>query len=511
MYLNAFCYYAPQFLDVCGASRNLASTDPNNDDSVQIFPFIEYTIAPAKYNNNCKAMDFPHSIFKAYDIRGVVGKTLNQNIAFSIGRAVGSEVRAAGQNDIVIGRDGRLSGPNMSEALSSGLRAAGVNVLDIGLAPSPVVYYACFAKNITSCIAITGSHNPADYNGFKMVVDGVTLSSERIQELKQRILSDNFSSGDGAYQQGEVIQNYIERIQSDVKPARKMKIVIDCGNGVAGATAPEVYKALGCEVIELFSEVDGEFPNHHPDPSQIENLQDLMAAVKEHDAEIGLAFDGDGDRLGVISSKGEIIWPDRQMVLFARDILSRNPDEEIIYDVKCSRNLPVEIEAAGGRPTMWKTGHSFVKAKLKETGAAIAGEMSGHIFFNERWYGFDDGVYAGARLLEILSKFEQTPQQVFDDLPDSVNTPELRMDFEEGENHVFMEKMIKSASFAGSVSTVDGLRVDYADGFGLVRASNTTPILVLRFEGDVESSLSRIQDEFRTELRKIDADVVIPF
>ena len=457
-------------------------------------------------------MTFPHSIFKAYDIRGIIDDTLTLDIAHKIGQAVGSEVIASGGDSIVIGRDGRLSGPSISEALSNGLRASGVNVVDIGLAPSPVVYYSSYSKNIPSCIAITGSHNPPNYNGFKMVVDGTTLSAERIQQVKQRIIDNNFSEGNGSYTQEEVIPDYIERIVSDVKPARKMKIVIDCGNGVGGATAPQVFKQMGCDVIELFSEVDGNFPNHHPDPSQIENLQDLIAAVKEHDAELGLAFDGDADRLGVVSKKGEIIWADRQMVLFAQDILSRNPGTDIIYDVKCSRNLPVEIEKAGGNPIMWRTGHSFVKAKLKETGAALAGEMSGHIFFKERWFGFDDGVYAGARLIEILSKMDQTPQQVFDALPNSINTPELRIDFAEGEHYVFMDKLKEAADFGDAkVSKIDGLRVDYEDGFGLVRPSNTTPILVLRFEADTQEGLKRIQAEFANAIKSIDNTITTPF
>ena len=457
-------------------------------------------------------MTFPHAIFKAYDIRGIIDETLTNDIAFKIGQAVGSEVIAAGQDSIVIGRDGRLSGPMLAEHLSNGLRAAGVNVVDIGLAPSPVVYYSSYSKNIPSCIAITGSHNPPNYNGFKMVVDGTTLSAERIQELKQRILDNNFTSGAGSYVQQEVIDDYISRIVSDIKPKRKLKIVIDSGNGVAGATAPQVFKQIGCDVIELFSEVDGTFPNHHPDPSQIDNLQDLIAAVKEHDAELGLAFDGDGDRLGVISKQGQIVWPDRQMILFARDILSRNPGSEIIYDVKCTRNLPSEIEAAGGTATMWRTGHSFIKAKLKETGAAIAGEMSGHIFFKERWFGFDDGVYAGARLIELLSKMDQTPQQIFDALPNSINTPELRIDFDEGEHYKFMEKLKQAAEFNNaSVSKIDGLRVDYADGFGLIRPSNTTPILVLRFEADSQSSIERIQNDFARVILQVDDQIKLPF
>ena len=457
-------------------------------------------------------MTFPHSIFKAYDIRGIVDDTLTLEITHQIGQSVGSEVIANGGNSIVIGRDGRLSGPALSEALANGLRASGVNVIDIGVAPSPVVYYSSYSKGIPSCIAITGSHNPPNYNGFKMVVEGTTLSAERIQDVKQRIIDNNFAQGAGTYTQEEVIDDYIERIVNDVKPARKMKIVIDCGNGVGGATAPQVFKQLGCEVIELFSEVDGTFPNHHPDPSQVENLQDLIKAVKDNDAELGLAFDGDADRLGVVSKKGEIIWADRQMILFARDIISRNPNTDIIYDVKCSRNLPVEIEKAGGNPIMWRTGHSFVKAKLKETGAALAGEMSGHIFFKERWFGFDDGVYAGARLIEILSKMDQTPQEVFDALPNSINTPELRIDFAEGEHYTFMDKLKEVADFGDAeVSKIDGLRVDYKDGFGLIRPSNTTPILVLRFEADTQEALTRIQNEFGAAIKGIDDSIVTPF
>ena len=457
-------------------------------------------------------MDFPHEIFKAYDIRGIVDKSLTTDITFKIGLAVGSEVIASGGDSIVIGRDGRLSGPMLANELANGLRASGVNVVDIGVAPSPVVYYSSYSMGIPSCIAITGSHNPPDYNGFKMVVDGTTLSAERIQSLKQRILDNNFNQGEGDYQQQTIIEDYIAKIVDDVKPSRQLKIVIDCGNGVAGATAPQVFKQIGCEVIELFSEVDGTFPNHHPDPSQLENLQDLIAAVEQHDADLGLAFDGDGDRLGVITRDGEVIWPDRQMILFARDILDRNPGAEIIYDVKCTRNLPAEIERAGGKATMGRTGHSFIKAKLKETGAALAGEMSGHIFFKERWYGFDDGVYAGARLIELLAKQDREPQAIFNELPDSINTPELRMEFDEGEHYKFMDKLKAVAEFPGAqVSKIDGIRVDFTDGFGLVRPSNTTPILVLRFEADSDESLTKIQSAFATAIRQVDNDISIPF
>ena len=457
-------------------------------------------------------MSFPHEIFKAYDIRGIVDTSLSNEITFKIGQAVGSEVIKSGGKQIVIGRDGRLSGPELSQHLANGLQAAGVDVVDIGIAPSPVVYYSSYSKNIPSCIAITGSHNPPNYNGFKMVVDGTTLSAESIQSLKQRILTDDFSQGAGGYSQQTVIPDYSQTIIDDIKLQRSMKIVIDCGNGVAGATAPEIFKGIGCEVIELFSEVDGTFPNHHPDPSQAENLVDLIAAVKQHDADLGLAFDGDGDRLGVIAKSGDIVWPDRQIILFAQDILARNPGAEIIYDVKCTRLLPAAIEAAGGKATMWRTGHSFIKAKLKETGAALAGEMSGHVFFKERWFGFDDGVYAGARLLEILSKSGQTPQQVFDAIPNSINTPELRIEFDEGEHYAFMEELTEVAVFKDAeVSTIDGVRADYVDGFGLIRPSNTTPILVLRFEADSEAALTRIQSDFKQQILQIDSELALPF
>jgi len=452
-------------------------------------------------------------IFKAYDIRGIVDDTVTEETTYQIGQAVGSEVIAAGQDSIVIGRDGRLSGPRLAKALADGLRASGVSVTDIGLAPSPVVYYSSYELGIPSCIAITGSHNPPDYNGFKIVVDGVTLSSDRIQNLYNRIVNQDLSKGEGDYREIEVIDQYTDRVVEDIKPARQMKIVIDCGNGVAGATAPRLFREIGCEVIDLFSEVDGTFPNHHPDPAKLENLQDLIAAVKENDAELGLAFDGDGDRLGVVTPKGEVIWPDRQMILFARDIISRNPGCEIIYDVKCSRSLDAEIAKAGGKPTMWKTGHSFVKAKLKETGAALAGEMSGHIFFKERWYGFDDGVYAGARLIELLSKMDETPQAIFDALPNTMNTPELHIKLDSfGEHYTLMDELAKNADFPNEkVSTLDGLRVDFEDGFGLIRPSNTTPVLVMRFEGETQTALDSIQDKFKSLIVKTREGLDLPF
>jgi len=458
-------------------------------------------------------MNIPAEIFKAYDIRGIVDETITDEVTYKIGQAIGSEIIAAGKNSIVIGRDGRLSGPRLAKTLANGLQAAGVSVTDIGVAPSPVVYFSAYQLDISSCVAITGSHNPPNYNGFKIVVDGTTLSSERIQNLYQRIVNNNFSNGAGTYHEVSIIDDYIKRIVSDIKLARPMKIVIDCGNGVGGATAPQLFRDLGCEVIDLYSEVDGTFPNHHPDPAKLENLTDLIEAVQANDAEIGLAFDGDADRLGVVTPKGEVIWPDRQMILFARDILARNPGTEIIYDVKCSRSLAAEIEAAGGKATMWRTGHSFIKAKLKETGAAIAGEMSGHIFFKERWFGFDDGVYAGARLLELLSKMPETPQAVFDALPNTVNTPELQIEMDNfGEHYKLMEELVKNASFPSEkVSTFDGLRVDFEQGFGLIRPSNTTPVLVLRFEGETQAHLESIQNQFRDLLLATRPNIQPPF
>lgn len=460
-------------------------------------------------------MGVPAEIFKAYDIRGIVDDTITADITFQIGQSIGSEVIAAGHNAIVIGRDGRLSGPTLANALANGLRAAGVDVTDIGVAPSPVVYFSAYQLNISSCVAITGSHNPPNYNGFKIVVDGTTLSAERIQALRTRIENHDLNTADtlGNFTEVAIIDDYVKHIVSDVKLQRKMKIVIDCGNGVGGATAPQLFRQLGCDVVDLFSEVDGTFPNHHPDPAKLENLQDLICAVKENNAELGLAFDGDADRLGVVTSKGEVIWPDRQMILFARDVLSRNPGCEIIYDVKCTRTLATEIAIAGGKATMWRTGHSFIKSKLKKTGAALAGEMSGHIFFKERWFGFDDGVYAGARLLELLSKMEQHPQDVFDALPNTLNTPELHISVERfGEHYKLMDELITNAHFPNEkVSTFDGLRVDFKNGFGLIRPSNTTPVLVMRFEGDTQTALNNIQNQFRALLLQTRESIKLPF
>jgi len=457
-------------------------------------------------------MPLAEEIFKAYDIRGIVDESLTVETVTLIGRALGSIAQEAGVKSMVIGRDGRLSGPKFAEALANGMLSSGIDVIDIGRVPTPVLYFATYELGTGSGVEITGSHNPPEYNGLKMMIDGVTLSGEQIQVVKQRILDSDFKTGKGSLKHIEMLDKYAQRIISDINLARPMKVVIDCGNGVAGAIATDIFKGIGCEVTELFCEVDGTFPNHHPDPIQAENLVDLIKAVQDTNSEFGMAFDGDGDRLGIVTKEGDIIWPDRQMILFARDVLSRNPGAEVIFDVKCTRTLPTAIKAAGGKATMWKTGHSFIKSKLKESGAALAGEMSGHIFFKERWYGFDDGIYAGVRMCELLSRMEQAPSDIFSALPDTVNTPELRLEFEEGEHYKFIEKLQKNASFdSGTVHTMDGLRVDFDGGFGLVRASNTTPMLIMRFEADDEAMLKDIQEQFRAVLLKTDPAVQLPF
>ncbi len=455
---------------------------------------------------------YPKEIFKAYDIRGIVGKTLTAEITEAIGHAIGSEAAARKQQAIVIGRDGRLSGPALSQALARGIQKAGINVIDVGMVATPMTYFAAYELKTNSAVMVTGSHNPPDYNGLKMVLGGETLAGETIQKLRERLERNDLVHGSGSYAQQEIAQQYIDRILSDVKLARPMKIIIDCGNGVPGAYAPALFRGLGCEVTELFCEVDGNFPNHHPDPSQPKNLQDLIKALKESDAEIGLAFDGDGDRLGIVTKDGQIIFPDRQLMLFAADVLSRNPGAEIIFDVKSTRKLFSWIKERGGRPLLWKTGHSFIKAKMKETGALLAGEMSGHIFFKERWYGFDDGLYAGCRMLEYLSK-QADINATLHGLPDTVNTPELNIKMAEGEHYTLMNKLQQTAKFTGAdeVIKLDGLRVEYPDGFGLARPSNTTPVIVLRFEADTETALKRIQDDFRRVILEAAPDLVLPF
>jgi phosphomannomutase/phosphoglucomutase len=454
----------------------------------------------------------PREIFKAYDIRGIVGKTLTPDIVEAIGHAIGSEAVARKQTAIAIGRDGRLSGPDLAAALARGIQKSGIDVIDLGLVATPMTYFAAYQLKTDSAVMLTGSHNPPDYNGLKMVLGGDTLSGDAIQALRIRLEKGDLVNGSGSYSRHDIADEYLNRITADVKLARKMKIIVDCGNGVPGAFAPQLYRDMGCEVEEMFCEVDGNFPNHHPDPSVPENLRDLIERLKTSDAEIGFAFDGDGDRLGVVTKDGRIIFPDRQLMLFAQDVLARNPGAEIIFDVKSTRNLFSWIRERGGKPLLWKTGHSFIKAKMKETGALLAGEMSGHIFFKERWFGFDDGLYAGARMLEFLSK-QADINATLHGLPDTVNTPELQIKMEEGAHYALIDKLQKTARFpdATEVITLDGLRVEYADGFGLMRPSNTTPVIVLRFEADNEVALKRIQEEFRAVLLAEAPDLTLPF
>jgi phosphomannomutase / phosphoglucomutase len=456
----------------------------------------------------------PASIFRAYDIRGVVGETLTLEGVYLIGKAIGSEAGVRGQSAIVVGRDGRNSSPKYAEALAKGIRDSGRDVIDIGMVPTPVLYFATHFLDIGNGVMLTGSHNPPNYNGLKIVLDGQALSGDAIQALRRRIANADFTSGEGMLESTDIVPEYIQRITEDIPLAldRTLRIVCDCGNGVAGAVAPRLFTALGHDVIELCCEVDGNFPNHHPDPSQPDNLRALIATVKENQADLGLAFDGDGDRLGVVDNAGNIIWPDRQMMLYARDVLSRNPGAEIIFDVKCSRQLLKVIKQAGGKPVMWKTGHSFIKAKMRESGAPLAGEMSGHIFFKERWYGFDDAMYTAARLIEILVGEGGTAQEVFAALPGGIATPELRIDMPEARHAEFMQKLIANARFEGAhITTIDGLRVDVQKAWGLIRPSNTTPVLVLRFEGDDAAALADMQAKFRDLITGIDPSLKLPF
>jgi phosphomannomutase/phosphoglucomutase len=453
------------------------------------------------------------SIFRAYDIRGIVDKALSEEAAYGVGRALASEILAAGGKAIAVGRDGRLSGSRMMTALTRGVTQGGVNVVDVGMVTTPMVYFAAATlEGVTSCAAITGSHNPPDYNGIKMVVDGHTLSGDAIQDLRKRIEEQDYSTGTGTVTREDIFPAYKARIANDIQLKRPLKVVVDAGNGVAGAYAPEILRAIGAQVIEIYCDVDGTFPNHHPDPSKAKNLVDMIAKVKELGADVGLAFDGDGDRVGVVDETGKLIFADRQMMVYAGDVLSRHEGAQIIYDVKCSSTLARYIEALGGEPLMWRTGHSFIKAKLKETGAPLGGEMSGHIFFKDRWYGFDDGIYAACRMLEILAADERKASIIFNALPDSYSTPEIDWYFEEGEHFVFMDKLKAVAQFPeGILFDLDGIRVDFADGWGLIRPSNTTPILVIRFDADTPEGLERIKTIFRTQVQKIAGDITIPF
>jgi phosphomannomutase/phosphoglucomutase len=453
------------------------------------------------------------AVFKAYDIRGTVPEEIDARFAHSLGMAAGTQAREQGARSIVVGRDGRLSSVELAAALQAGLRSAGMHVIDIGMATTPLVYFATRLMDTGAGIAVTGSHNPPAHNGFKIVLDGASLYGEGITALRDAMrLPIESASASGGRTQMQIMPCYTARLMGDIRMARPMKIAIDCGNGVAGAAAPALFRALGCEVVELFCEVDGSFPGHHPDPADPQNLQDLIYCLRYSDCEVGLAFDGDGDRLGVVTKTGQIIWPDRQLILFARDVLSRNPGAEILYDVKCSRHVARAITEAGGKATMWKTGHSLIKAKMRETGALLAGEMSGHIFFKERWYGFDDGIYAAARLLEILSGAPD-PSALLESLPQSCATPEIKLETAEGEQFDLVEALRAQGQFPGaqSINDLDGIRVDYADGFGLARPSNTTPTVVLRFEGDTVAALARIEEDFRNAFRRIAPHVRLPF
>ena len=454
----------------------------------------------------------PAEIFKAYDIRGIVNKSLTADVVRLVGHALGSLALEQGQKAIAVGRDGRLSGPELAGALMDGICAAGIDAIDVGCVPTPLTYFAAYELGCHSCVSVTGSHNPPDYNGLKMVIGGTTLALDAIQDLKKRIEAANFKHGRGERRSADINAAYVDKIVGDVKLARPMKIVMDCGNGVAGAIAPELFKRLGCQIVPLFCEVDGNFPNHHPDPSKPENLKDVIKALQETDAEIGIAFDGDGDRLGVVTKDGEIIYPDRQLMLFAADVLSRVPGGTVIYDVKCTRLLAPWIRQHGGVPLMWNTGHALVKAKLRETGAPLAGEMSGHTFFKERWYGFDDGLYTGARLLEILSRAPDG-NPLLKNLPNSPSTPELNIKMAEGEPFALIDKLKAQGKFPGAeeIITIDGVRVEYPDGFGLARPSNTTPVVVLRFEADNTAALERIQSAFRLALNAVWPGIQLPF
>jgi len=452
------------------------------------------------------------SIFRAYDIRGIVGAGLSEPVVELIGRALGTEVLAKGLREMVVARDGRLSGPALSSALIRGLRSTGCDVIDIGAVPTPVLYFGTHHLQTGCGVMVTGSHNPPDYNGLKMVINGETLAEEAIQALYRRISSSDFQSGKGSLQVNDISEAYIDKISADIQLENPLRVVIDAGNGIAGIIAPKLLQSIGCEVEELYCEVDGNFPNHHPDPSEPKNLRDLMVVVKRVNADIGLAFDGDGDRLGVVTRSGKIIYPDRILMLFAQDVLSRCPGASIIFDVKCTGALNNSIRAAGGVPIMWKTGHSLIKKKMRETGAELAGEMSGHFFFKERWYGFDDGMYAACRLMEILAASGMDCDELFDDIPNAISTPELKIQMQEGEHYRYIDKFIKKAKFEGArINLIDGVRADFDDGWGLVRCSNTTPSLVLRFEGQSDAALKRIQALFRTQLLALDSRLELPF
>ncbi|WP_396616104.1 phosphomannomutase/phosphoglucomutase [Lysobacter soli] len=484
-------------------------------ESIEANPPVQATapVIPPKPAAPVPTIAIDRGIFRAYDIRGVVGQTLDASVAELIGHAIGSLMHEKGLTDIVVGRDGRLSGPALVEGLIAGLRKAGRNVIDIGLAPTPVVYFGAYHLRAGSCVSVTGSHNPPDYNGFKIVVGGETLSGDTITDLYARIADDRLHLGDlGSLVQRDISEDYVQRIASDVQIDRPLRVVVDAGNGVAGDIGPRVLAAIGADVTPLYCDIDGTFPNHHPDPSEPHNLTDLIRMVQRLEADVGIAFDGDGDRLGVVTREGENIFPDRLLMLFAADVLERNPGAVILFDVKCTGRLPGHILRHGGSPLMWKTGHSLIKAKMRETDAELAGEMSGHFFFKERWYGFDDGIYAAARLLEILAASPRSPSETLGALPNGISTPEIKVDAPDGNPHSFVEWFRDEAKFEGArLSTIDGLRVDFPDGWGLVRASNTTPVLVMRFDADSPEALARIKADFRTQLLALRPDLALPF
>ncbi len=460
-----------------------------------------------------EAEELPVETFRTYDIRGEVSEQgLNANVAYAIGRAIGGAAAESNISDIIVGRDGRLSGPEFKKAICRGLQDSGRNVIDIGIVPTPLLYFATNRLPANSGVMITASHNPGHHNGFKVVLDGQTLTTDGVQALLQRIKERRFVSGEGTLTKADVIQDYMDYVCRHIKLARPLKMVVDCGNGVAGMLAPALYRALGCEVIELYCEVDGHFPNHHPDPTIPENLRDLIAMVKQEKADIGFAFDGDGDRLGIVTEQGEIIWPDRQLMLFVQEVLANRPGAEIVFDVKCSSILPKIIIKHGGKPVMYRTGHSILKAKMLEIGSPFAGEMSGHIFFKDEWFGFDDGLYVGARLLRILANQSHSISTLFDALPSSVNTPELKLPMPEEKKAEFMRKLLEKGDFGDAKRiTIDGLRVDFGYGWGLVRPSNTSPYLILRFEADSEAHLEEIKQIFATQLLKLDQSLSLPY
>ncbi|MDQ3288850.1 MAG: phosphomannomutase/phosphoglucomutase [Pseudomonadota bacterium] len=515
--LTLFGWHSARRAPASGVDGDEAEASPTLSETIDDAPVkaVPPPVAPVRSDAPpATGVAIDRGIFRAYDIRGVVGESLDASVADLIGQSIGSLMHEQGLTDIVVGRDGRLSGPSLVEGLIAGLRRAGRNVTDIGLAPTPLVYFGAYHLRAGSCVSVTGSHNPPDYNGFKIVIGGETLSGDAITDLYAR-MGDNrmhTSAEQGTLQSRDINEDYVQRVSGDVQIDRPLKVVVDAGNGVAGELGPRVLAAVGAEVIPLYCEIDGTFPNHHPDPSEPHNLVDLIEMVERLDADLGVAFDGDGDRLGVVTREGRNIFPDRLLMLFAADVLERNPGAMIIYDVKCTGRLPGHILRHGGSPLMWKTGHSLIKAKMRETDAELAGEMSGHFFFKERWYGFDDGIYAAARLLEILAASAQSVGEQLDALPDGIVTPEIKVDAPEGNPHAFVERFVAAAQFEGArLSTIDGLRVDWPDGWGLVRASNTTPVLVMRFDADSREALARIQSDFREQLLALMPELKLPF